>query len=228
MWMNREGEHIIKLCKVEEIKIIKEREKWFKNGSKIWSRISFSFVFKAQLVLITWIGSRMRLITEVVCNLKTIQNVNVPPALDNKTEAICVHWHRRVYFGILNKQEGCVCVCVWQTGWAPLGPGPANSGAAIRCLSRPPLMRCSKPTGHPSAMWPACVQRRRYVSMSVVNEPSNPMHSFVRGSRMIHLAVLLPAAVRWKLITQGERERGTERGRGRLFPGSPQVFFYES
>lgn len=32
MWMNREGEHIIKLCKVEEIKIIKERKK---NGSKM-------------------------------------------------------------------------------------------------------------------------------------------------------------------------------------------------
>ncbi len=59
-------------------------------------------------------------------------------------------------------------------------------------------------------MWPACVQQR---SVHVDYEWTIKSHAlacyvcvFVRGCRMIHLAVILPAAVSSKLITM-ERER---------------------
>lgn len=74
-------------------------------------------------------------------------------------------------------------------------------------------------------MWPACVQQR---SGHVDYEWTIKSHAFVcyvcvfvRGCRMIHLAVLLPAAVSSKLITV-ERERESIS-----FTSSPWVL-YES
>lgn len=75
-------------------------------------------------------------------------------------------------------------------------------------------------------MWRACVQQRNNCVFTVtMNEPSHPVHlcvcAFVCGSRMIHLAVLLAAAVSSNLI-----RRETER-ESIFFTSSPWVV-YES
>lgn len=73
-------------------------------------------------------------------------------------------------------------------------------------------------------MWPACVPQKKSVcSCLIMNEPSNPVHLYicVCGCRMIHLAVLLPAALSSNLIRR-DRERESI-----FFTSSPSVV-YES
>lgn len=67
----------------------------------------------------------MKLITEVVCNWKTIQNLHLPPSLDNKTiealavKFVCTDTEVTEFVWVLDKQRGCaylmsvwVCICL--------------------------------------------------------------------------------------------------------------------
>lgn len=53
----------------------------------------------------------MRLITEVVCNLKANHNLHLPPALDNKTlealKFVCTDTEVAEFVWVLDKQGGC-------------------------------------------------------------------------------------------------------------------------
>lgn len=158
----------------------------------------------------------MRLITEVVCNLKTIESLHLPQALDNKTEALadslCALTQKFVW--VLDKQGGCaylirVCVClspyvcVRQAGF-PRGQVLAMSKASDQVPEH--LMRYTKPTKATQCRVTCMCAAERHVSMVMMNEPSNHLFAClcisVRGCRMIHLTVPLPAAVSSKLITR--------------------------
>lgn len=123
-----------------------------------------------------------------------------------------------------------VCVCDdvkdrldSSPGWV-LALAVQRSGARLRQH----LMRNTKPSGRLSNMWSACVRLRSVcVFIWIMNEPSNSTHMcvclclFVRGCRMIHLAVLPAAALSSNII---RRSPSPSLSRHELFISQPTAY----